>query len=115
MALQSIINGMRQSWNDGCLTIVSSLWLQHRDNESYKKSDIPYPSPADRRDLENLVKGSWDSNVQKPMGELTDYGSDQFHHAKEWIFDTYVLRRQLNAHLPANNGQLVGLPAKGVP
>ncbi|RJE20934.1 hypothetical protein PHISCL_06727 [Aspergillus sclerotialis] len=89
MALQFITNGMRQNWNDGCLTIVSSPWLQNHLYGAYQESDIPYPSPADRRDLENLVKGSWDSKVQKPMGELTDYGSDQFHHAKEWIFDTW--------------------------
>jgi hypothetical protein len=64
-----------------------------RTGSKLTESDIPYPSPADRRDLENLVKGNWDTKVQKPMGEMTEYGSDQFHHAKEWIFDTYVDRR----------------------
>jgi hypothetical protein len=50
--------------------------------------DIPYPSPADRKDLENLVKSNWDSKVQKPLGYAADQSTDQWHHAKEWIFDT---------------------------
>lgn len=51
--------------------------------------DIPHPSPADRRDLENLVKTNWDTKVQKPLGHIADQANDQIHHAKEWIFDTY--------------------------
>ncbi|RMJ22180.1 hypothetical protein PHISP_06948 [Aspergillus sp. HF37] len=66
-----------------------SMTSRRPDAPKLIESDIPYPSPADRRDLENLVKGNWDSKVQKPMGEMTEYGSDQFHHAKEWIFDTW--------------------------
>jgi len=50
--------------------------------------DIPYPTPADRKDLENLVKSNWDSKVQKPLGYAAGQGADQWHHAKEWIFDT---------------------------
>jgi len=51
-------------------------------------TDIPHPSPADRRDLENLVKTNWDSKVQKPLGQAADSVSDELHHAKEWVFDT---------------------------
>ena len=51
-------------------------------------TDIPHPSPADRRDLENLVKTNWDTKVQKPLGFAADQANDQLHHAKEWIFDT---------------------------
>lgn len=50
--------------------------------------DIPYPSPADRRDLENLVKTNWDSRVQKPLGQVSDNAANQWNHAKEWIFDS---------------------------
>ncbi|KAI9692084.1 MAG: hypothetical protein M1820_009552 [Bogoriella megaspora] len=28
--------------------------------------DVPYPTPADRKDLENLVKENWDANVVTP-------------------------------------------------
>lgn len=50
--------------------------------------DIPYPSPADRRDLENLVKSNWEARVQKPLGNAADRVTDEFHEAKEWVFDT---------------------------
>lgn len=51
-------------------------------------TDIPYPTPADRRDVENLVKSNWDTKVQKPLGSAADQISDDLHHAKEWVFDT---------------------------
>lgn len=81
---------MRRNLNDG---FQITVWLSVAAQPFWglpRTIDIPYPSPADRRDLENLVKGSWDSKVQKPMGVVADYGSDQYHHAKEWIFDTYA-------------------------
>lgn len=28
--------------------------------------DVPYPTPADRKDLENLVKENWNSKVAQP-------------------------------------------------
>jgi len=31
--------------------------------------NVPYPTPADRKDLENLVKNNWDSNVATPYHE----------------------------------------------
>lgn len=31
--------------------------------------DIPYPTPADRKDLENLVKDNWHSKVVSPYNE----------------------------------------------
>ena len=30
---------------------------------------MPYPTPADRKDLENLVKQNWDAKVVKPYNE----------------------------------------------
>lgn len=51
-------------------------------------SDIPYPSPADRKDLETLVKSNWESKVQKPLGHAAEHATDSWHNAKEWIFDT---------------------------
>jgi hypothetical protein len=51
-------------------------------------TDIPYPTPADRRDLEHLVKSNWENRVQKPLGNAADRVSDEVHEAKEWVFDT---------------------------
>ncbi|MCJ1340646.1 hypothetical protein MMC09_005942 [Bachmanniomyces sp. S44760] len=31
--------------------------------------NVPYPTPADRKDLENLVKSNWESKVSKPYTE----------------------------------------------
>ncbi|KAI9798173.1 MAG: hypothetical protein M1833_004922 [Piccolia ochrophora] len=36
--------------------------------------DIPYPSPADRKDLENIVKENWNSKVSAPY---SDWDADQ--------------------------------------
>lgn len=53
-----------------------------------KSSDIPYPSPADRKDLESLVKSNWEAKVQKPLAHVTQHSHDHWHDAKEWLFDT---------------------------
>jgi hypothetical protein len=50
--------------------------------------DIPYPSPADRKDLESAVKVNWDTKVQKPLGQAAEQANDQWHYAKDWIFDS---------------------------
>lgn len=56
--------------------------------------DIPFPKPADRRDLQNLVKKNWASKVQLPISDAvdyaSDYSSDTYQLSKDWIFDTYV-------------------------
>lgn len=92
MFLQCTTDGMRQSWNDGSLTMVgkthTTLSVLVRLRLTRKPIDIPYPSPADRRDLENLVKTNWGDKVQRPLGQVSEQASDQFHHAKEWVFDT---------------------------
>lgn len=31
--------------------------------------DVPYPTPADRKDLENLVKSNWNSKIGEPYNE----------------------------------------------
>lgn len=40
--------------------------------------NVPYPTPADRKDLENLVKDNWQSKVAQPYNDwdsaqLTSY------------------------------------------
>ena len=49
--------------------------------------DIPYPTPADRKDLENLVKSNWQSKIQAPIGDTADAVSDSYNSVKDWIFD----------------------------
>jgi hypothetical protein len=60
--------------------------------------DVPYPSPADRKDLENLVKDNWQSKVVDPATAAGDKASDNYGEAKTWIFDTYDLPSQSVLH-----------------
>lgn len=67
-----------------------SLHIFNRNSNRFNAIDIPYPSPADRKDLESLVKSNWETKVQKPIGHVVDQTSDQWHNTREWIFDTSV-------------------------
>lgn len=60
----------------------------HHREEANRESDIPHPSPADRRDLESLVKTNWEDKVQKPLAQVTDHTADQIHSVRDWIFDS---------------------------
>lgn len=83
---------MNQNWSGGFPIMVRlASWkrLTHRKLLTWC-IDIPYPSPADRKDLESAVKVNWNSKVQKPLGQAADQATDQWHQAKDWIFDTYV-------------------------
>ncbi|KAK2767821.1 hypothetical protein FQN54_003982 [Arachnomyces sp. PD_36] len=60
--------------------------------------DVPYPSPADRKDLENLVKTNWDSKIQVPVGQTVDQAQGSFHNVRDWIFDSWT-DSQLKAFL----------------
>ncbi|KAJ5601522.1 hypothetical protein N7510_011056 [Penicillium lagena] len=84
---------------------VYNKWHETELERWLSDHDIPYPKPADRRDLENLVKSNWDSRVQQPLGQVADSTSDQLHNAKEWIFDTWS-DSQLKAFLDRH-----GIPA----
>ncbi|KAJ5341347.1 hypothetical protein N7541_010471 [Penicillium brevicompactum] len=84
---------------------VYNKWHETELERWLSDHDIPHPSPADRRDLENLVKTNWDTKVQKPLGNIADQANDQLHHAKEWIFDTWS-DTQLKAFLDRH-----GIPA----
>ncbi|KAI9689744.1 MAG: hypothetical protein M1822_009626 [Bathelium mastoideum] len=41
-------------------------WHQTELERWLSDHDVPYPQPADRKDLENLVKENWDANVATP-------------------------------------------------
>lgn len=50
--------------------------------------DIPYPTPADRKDLENKVKANWQSAVESPYASwdtprLQKYLSDRGQEVKK--------------------------------
>jgi hypothetical protein len=84
---------------------VYNKWHETELERWLSDHDIPHPSPADRRDLEDLVKTNWDTRVQKPLGSVADQINDQAHHAREWIFDTWS-DTQLKAFLDRH-----GIPA----
>ncbi|KAJ5135105.1 uncharacterized protein N7515_004383 [Penicillium bovifimosum] len=84
---------------------VYNKWHETELERWLSDHDIPYPTPADRRDLENLVKSNWESRVQKPLGQAADQASHELHHAREWIFDTWS-DSQLKAFLDRH-----GIPA----
>jgi len=50
-------------------------------------TDIPYPTPADRKDLEKLVKANWHDKVQVPLARTSESATDHLSNVKEWIFD----------------------------
>ncbi|KAJ5239806.1 hypothetical protein N7468_004425 [Penicillium chermesinum] len=69
---------------------VYNKWHETELERWLSDHDIPYPTPADRKDLENLVKTNWEVKVQKPLGSVAEQISDEAHNAKEWIFDTWT-------------------------
>ncbi|ETI25535.1 hypothetical protein G647_02308 [Cladophialophora carrionii CBS 160.54] len=52
--------------------------------------DVPYPTPADRKDLENLVKENWQAKVVDPATAANDKTTDHYHSVKDWIFDSWT-------------------------
>ncbi|KAG2412294.1 hypothetical protein HFD88_009851 [Aspergillus terreus] len=84
---------------------VYNKWHETELERWLSDHDIPYPSPADRKDLETLVKSNWESKVQKPLGHAAEHATDSWHNAKEWIFDTWT-DSQLKAFLDRH-----GVPA----
>ncbi|KAJ5158458.1 Stress-responsive protein Ish1 [Penicillium coprophilum] len=84
---------------------IYNKWHETELERWLSDHNIPHPSPADRRDLENLVKTNWDNKVQKPLGQAADNFNHELHHAREWIFDSWS-DSQLKAFLDRH-----GIPA----
>ncbi|OJJ71895.1 hypothetical protein ASPBRDRAFT_125142 [Aspergillus brasiliensis CBS 101740] len=84
---------------------VYNKWHETELERWLSDHDIPYPSPADRKDLESLVKSNWEAKVQKPLAHATQHHTDHWHDAKEWLFDTWS-DSQLKAFLDRH-----GVPA----
>ncbi|KAJ5420816.1 hypothetical protein N7465_003335 [Penicillium sp. CMV-2018d] len=88
-------------WNKA----IYNKWHETELERWLSDHNIPYPSPADRRDLENLVKTNWDNRVQKPLGQAAENINHELHHGREWVFDTWS-DSQLKAFLDRH-----GIPA----
>ena len=70
--------------------IVYNKWHETELERWLSDNNVPYPSPADRKDLENLVKANWESKVQTPIKQSADQTTDSYGHVKDWIFDRYA-------------------------
>jgi hypothetical protein len=78
-------------------TAVASTWFGKAAYNKWHETElerwltdhnIPHPKAADRKDLENLVKDNWESNVMKPYNEwsvkqLSDYLASQGQQVKK--------------------------------
>ena len=52
-----------KSWPN---TLVYNKWHETELERWLSDHSIPYPTPADRKDLENLVKDNWQTKVATP-------------------------------------------------
>lgn len=48
---------------------VYNKWHETELERWLSDNNIPYPTPADRKDLENLVKSNWQSKVASPYND----------------------------------------------
>ncbi|KAL3469829.1 hypothetical protein BJX99DRAFT_240590 [Aspergillus californicus] len=68
---------------------IYNKWHETELERWLSDHDIPYPTPADRKNLENAVKTNWDIRVQKPLGQLSENTNERWENTREWIFDTW--------------------------
>lgn len=50
-------------------TVAYNKWHETELERWLSDHNVPYPTPADRKDLEDLVKKNWDSKVVTPYAE----------------------------------------------
>ncbi|KAJ9629078.1 hypothetical protein H2204_009018 [Knufia peltigerae] len=68
---------------------VYNKWHETELERWLSDHDIPYPTPADRKDLENLVKENWQAKVVEPVVATGDKANDHYGSVKDWIFDSW--------------------------
>ena len=51
------------------MPIVYNKWHETELERWLSDHNVPYPTPADRKDLENLVKDNWQSKVAQPYND----------------------------------------------
>ncbi|RMZ80824.1 hypothetical protein DV737_g2870, partial [Chaetothyriales sp. CBS 132003] len=71
--------------------LAYNKWHQTELERWLSDHDIPYPTAADRKDLENLIKDHWQTQVVNPVHAAGEKLSGDFAEAKEWIFNGYAL------------------------
>ena len=49
--------------------LVYNKWHETELERWLSDHNVPYPTPADRKDLENLVKNNWESKVATPYSD----------------------------------------------
>jgi hypothetical protein len=74
------------------LLLAYNKWHETELERWLSDHDVPYPTPADRKDLENLVKENWQAKVVEPATAANDKTADHYHSVKDWIFDRYAVR-----------------------
>ena len=70
------------------ISLAYNKWHQTELERWLSDHDIPYTSPADRKDLENIVKENWDSKVSTPykdwdINQLQHYLKDRGYEASK--------------------------------
>lgn len=50
-------------------SIVYNKWHETELERWLSDHNVPYPTPADRKDLENLVKNNWQSKIASPYND----------------------------------------------
>lgn len=77
------------SWFPGAKAVYNK-WHETELERWLSDHDIPYPSPADRKDLENRVKDNWQAKVVDPVSATGEKIDDHYGNAKTWIFDSWT-------------------------
>jgi hypothetical protein len=92
-------------------TVAASTWFSKAAYNKWHETelerwlsdhDIPYPTPADRKDLENLVKTNWQAQIVDPLASAGDKTTDSYESVKDWIFDSWT-ESQLKSFLDHHN------------
>ncbi|KAK5071997.1 hypothetical protein LTS08_000903 [Lithohypha guttulata] len=77
------------SWFPGSKAAYNK-WHETELERWLSDHDVPYPSPADRKDLESLVKDNWQANVVDPISSTGSKVDDHYGGVKGWIFDSWT-------------------------
>jgi hypothetical protein len=75
-------------------TLVYNKWHETELERWLSDHNVPYPKPADRKDLENLVKINWQSKVAAPY---SDWDTSQL--------TSYLRQKGIDTNVAAPNKQ----------
>ena len=80
-------------------SIAYNKWHETELERWLSDHEIPYPAPADRKDLESLVKDNWQQKVVDPFKATGSTVDDHYGGVKNWIFDSWVQTHHLGENL----------------